>query len=304
VDIAAEPLFYNDHIKIGNNNVIYRTWIEHGVSNISHMLHDNGTFLSNDEFNTKYNLHVNFLSYIGCIQAIKKLMKKNNVAFQNNIAATNRKALTLIFSVKKGTKKYYDILVENKQRPNCCEKWNRKLALNIDWNVTFTKMKTIKDIKLKWFQMRLVHRIIGTNISLKWMGVTNDDKCGFCNEETESIEHLFWRCSIVNRFWKDLANCLNRDCGYMDNLKLNEELILFGQTNGFISDHIFDFIFLFGKFYVYKCKLGNVHPDINLFRMQLSYRYQVEKYLASINLEYDLFEKQWRKYLPIFENLQ
>ena len=31
------------------------------------------------------------------------------------------------------------------------------------------------DVNIKWFQMRIIHRIIGTNVMLKEMGVTNNN---------------------------------------------------------------------------------------------------------------------------------
>ena len=35
-------------------------------------------------------------------------------------------------------------------------------------------MQQIKEIKLKWFQIRIVHRIIVTNVVLMHMGIEND----------------------------------------------------------------------------------------------------------------------------------
>ena len=35
-------------------------------------------------------------------------------------------------------------------------------------------MQQIQEIKLKWFQIRLVHRIIATNVVLMHMGIEND----------------------------------------------------------------------------------------------------------------------------------
>ena len=56
--------------------------------------------------------------------------------------------------------------------PNCCLKWSQNLKSNISWNPVFIKAQNIKDVKLKWLQMRIIHRIIATNIVLNKMGVT------------------------------------------------------------------------------------------------------------------------------------
>ena len=53
-------------------------------------------------------------------------------------------------------------------------------------------MQQIKEIKLKWFQIRLVHRIIATNVVLMHMGIENDITCSFCQQERDSINHIYF----------------------------------------------------------------------------------------------------------------
>ena len=42
--------------------------------------------------------------------------------------------------------------------------------------------------------MRTMHRIIGANVTLKEMGVTNNNKCSFCLIVKDTIQHIFWEC--------------------------------------------------------------------------------------------------------------
>ena len=51
-------------------------------------------------------------------------------------------------------------------------------------------MQQIQEIKLKWYQIRLVHRIIATNIVLMHMGIENDITCSFCRQDRDSINHI------------------------------------------------------------------------------------------------------------------
>ena len=62
----------------------------------------------------------------------------------------------------------------NQLRPNNslgAVKWNSVLSNNINWPTTFYKIK-IKKVKVKCFQIRLVHRILTTNVTLNRMKVT------------------------------------------------------------------------------------------------------------------------------------
>ena len=121
-----------------------------------------------------------------------------------------RKSLQIITNNKKGSKFFYDILCDDNKEPTFCEKWNRKLDRQINWQTTFFKIKKIKEVKLKWFQIRIVSRIIATNKSLHLMKVKNTNMCTFCEEDVETIEHLFFECDNIQpfSFWNNIFNML------------------------------------------------------------------------------------------------
>ena len=121
--------------------MLHRIWIEKGVCRISHLLHEHGDCLCLDEFNTKYCLNIDFVTYNGCVQAVKKYIKVLNIAVQSNNTLNMRKSLTIIVKAQIGTKGYYDILDQNKSKPKCCIKWNSVLSNNINWPTTFYKIK-------------------------------------------------------------------------------------------------------------------------------------------------------------------
>ena len=61
----------------------------------------------------------------------------------------------------------------------------------------------IRDVKLSWLQMRIPHRIIATNTTLKDIRVVDDIRCNFCsNERASIIEHVIWKCNCIRLFWK------------------------------------------------------------------------------------------------------
>jgi hypothetical protein len=52
-------------------------------------------------------------------------------------------------------------------------------------------MSFTKSSKLQWFQYIIIHRILGTNSLLYKINQKPNDKCSFCLEEVETIEHIF-----------------------------------------------------------------------------------------------------------------
>ena len=59
---------------------------------------------------------------------------KLDIEYDNNKAANKTKVLTTILpSVTKGARKYYDIVVKDNKQPTCCRKWENKCLNKIKW---------------------------------------------------------------------------------------------------------------------------------------------------------------------------
>ena len=65
-----------------------------------------------------------------------------------------------------------------------------------------------KETKLQTFQFKLLHRKIATNDYLHRIGISLTDKCAFCEQDTESLIHLFWGCELVQTFWQKIQHWL------------------------------------------------------------------------------------------------
>ena len=68
--------------------------------------------------------------------------------------------------------------------------------------------KATSEAKLRWFQFRIIHRILPTKRYLNVRKVIDSAECSFCGNEEETIEHLFWNCDIVTRFWNEFLTIL------------------------------------------------------------------------------------------------
>ena len=47
------------------------------------------------------------------------------------------KTLKVIYSGQKGARLYYEVLIQDANKPKCCEKWETKLNTDINWNTSF-----------------------------------------------------------------------------------------------------------------------------------------------------------------------
>ena len=299
-EFCAEPLFCNHNVKIGGKSIFYEKWIENEVQvhNIGHLVSDDGTFLSYASFTEKFGNITDFVTYSGCISAVKMYARRTGVVIFDNSVSEFSKLVAIVRSSPRGGRHFYDSLCHNNLVPNCCKKWEDKLQREIKWSETFKKIQKVKDVKLQWFQVRIVHRILATNVMLQKMSVSGTDKCSFCAQERENIQHILWKCPYVASFWESFQNTLNEKCENIS-LSLTENIVLFGHDRYFKSDNLFDLLMLLAKFYIYTCRFNNVKPDIDTYLCKLKIRYEIEKWTARRDMSYNSFTVRWHTYLPL-----
>ena len=161
----------------------------------------------------------------------------------------------------------------------------------------FLKIHKTDDIKLKWSQMRIVHRVIATNVVLEKMGIINCEQCTCCDEK-DSVEHFLWQCYFTRRFWRLLEILISRSCETACNIKITENLVLFGIDSTAITDKKIDLIILLAKQYLYRCKFEQSVPLVSVFKKQLKLTNKLEEYNSKITFQENAFNARWHYYKP------
>ena len=113
--------------------------------------------------------------------------------------------------------------------------------------------------KLRYFQFKILHRIIGTNDFLFKIGFVVSNLCTFCNEECEDVPHLFWSCRVTLKFWRDVQSTVFKK---WVNLTLKD--VIFGILN--MENHVLNFVILHGKQYIFNAKTSKQHRDITALK--------------------------------------
>ena len=158
------------------------------------------------------------------------------------------------------------------------------------------------DTKLRWFQYRIVHRIIPTNRYLFKCKIVDSPLCNICNQEEETISHLMWECEIVQNFWSRLLNILKEKCILCETLELSEPLILFGIKEKVITDKAIDLIILIAKYYIYSCKWQSKAPHLKVFEKILKERISIEESCPVSGGTYE-FLKTWIPYQSLLTDI-
>ena len=89
-----------------------KNWIDKGVCHIKNVLNDNGTFMSFKSFKEKFGIKTDYITYIGCVQAIKSYIRKTEITVEGKNSADLIKTLKTIYSQQKDSRLYYEVLAE------------------------------------------------------------------------------------------------------------------------------------------------------------------------------------------------
>ena len=99
--------------------------------------------------------------YEGIITTIKKYQKKVNVELSVRFSCLDTKVWTII---QRGNKAVQTTLDKSEAVPAAVNKWNKIYNSPLNWKKIFTKTrKTTLDTQLRWFHLRILHRILPTN---------------------------------------------------------------------------------------------------------------------------------------------
>ena len=82
---------------------------------------------------------------------LKVVIRKTGLTVAGNGSVDLIKTLKIMYTQQKRAHLYYEVLTQDTNKPNCCEKWEAKLNKDINWSTTFKKIQKIQDTKLKWY---------------------------------------------------------------------------------------------------------------------------------------------------------
>ena len=301
-EFLSECIHYNVNIVRGNKTMHVKEWINNDILRIGDLVNADGKFYSYIDFVNRYHgISTNFLMYAGTIEALKDFKLKCGVEVVDNKMLERPKTWNVI----KGSngKDIYETLTDSRNPPISVQKWRQAFSdESLDWKNIFLKpYKLTTDSKLRWFQVRILHRLIPTQRYLYIRKLVESPLCILCNEEEDSIQHLFWACHVSQNFWTELISWLSEKCPTCRTLALSELFIIFGIKPNQTSDKVLDLIILLAKFHIYKCKLQNTLPNILYLKNIIKNRYKIEKYNNTISGNQAEFEEAWHPYNALIE---
>ena len=289
VGVRQQSLWYNSGICMKGSPVINAKWSKAGINHIKDICHENGEFLSFEEFKEKFG-HVNFtgdyLFFNGIVAAIPKEWKR----WLKTKEETDWVHLYCeIKDMNKVSRVLYHKLLQNDDLLNRkVIKFNRLFDTNMDnelfRNYVLRINKFTICVKLRSFQYRLIMSAIVTNIHLKHYGILDSNSCTFCNNEVETCIHLFYDCVKVKPIW----------------IHIKKEFKLTFEVSDLILNNIVDnpkhmenCIVLIAKYYIYKTRCLKEQISVMSCTNYIKNYIAIEEQIAKENNKLGLHTIKW-----------
>ena len=203
------------------------------------------------------------------------------------------------------SKEIYLLLIQKKLcRESAGKKtYNDEYHLN---NQTWNKIYTVygrswKNKKVLDFQYKVLHRVVALNPLLFKMEIKDNDKCTFCNDEKETVQHMLYRCKKVRKFWKQVKDWFNSIIdGDIDILETD---VIFGNLTDLTHVKECNAIIILGKYFIYGCKLKENIPILPNFLRRIKSELEVEKEIANNLNQIERFLDKWGEFWTSLRNI-
>jgi len=259
-DVLGYPL-WNSYLTNKNLLVKKSEFINKGIIYVNDLLSPRGGIMSHKEFSERYNVTLNFLDYHSLIQSMPVMWRKE-IRKKIRSPKIENKILQNVKSTDKICRFVYERLLEvSTVKHKKIEKWSNVLGTRLvedSWKYAFVSLRnSVAGSALRSFQYLLLHRAIVTNDYLFKCKIKDTDRCYFCSQYTESLEHLFWDCIHIKHLWSDFATTLKPFVDITSMLvKRTAMLGCEEQNDSLLINHLF--ILVKRYIYVQKCKENTI----------------------------------------------
>lgn len=171
------------------------------------------------------------------------------------------------------------------------DKWNSKFGYNIPLEVyldSFQNLyKLVPSTKLRNFQFRFLYRIIFCGQMLHSWNLIDTPLCIFCQEDYETLEHLFYFCPITKRFWETFVAWFESRIALEVNISW-ESVVLCNHEIKLLNT-----LLIMAKQFIFSRRCLHRLPNIHIFREQAMQILDFERHNAIKTYTCKNFIKKW-----------
>ena len=160
------------------------------------------------------------------------------------------------------------------------------------YNILQIPFKSTQNTKLRWFQTRINHRVLGTNKFLYRIRKSDNNLCTFCEGEEETIEYLLWECNdvqnLLNNFEEFVSETLHITFSFQ------KQNFILGMIAGKQTENL---ILLQIKYYIYTMRCINKQLSLHGLVSSVKNCILTNKEIACSKNNLEKFRNLWGSWL-------
>ena len=287
--VLKQMIWFNSNIRIGGKPVFNLKLYEKGVVYISDLLNGKNDFLTFSEAQEKYGFTCPFTEYLGLLDAIPLDWKDWIKDPTQNIQSHGHE--TLLTKFQTAPRKVYVLYRYVKAKDDLLQyhvlRWQRKIP-DIELGELVSHIckisKVTNFVKLQSFQYRFMLRaIITINVQLVKYKLRQSESCTFCNQQRESLLHLFYECYSIQPLW-DWIGTMSRSVTWKDvaTVRVNEN-----------PKAVVNILVLAVKHYIYVTHCTLQKPNLESCKIYCKNIEKIEVCIANKNHKQNYHNKKW-----------
>ena len=124
-------------------------------------------------------------------------------------------------------------------------------GVTLNWPLQFKLIyKITNEVRLQYFQFKLLADIVVTDKKLKLYGVREHDRCSFCDLETGTVKHMYIECTKVIPIYKETLSIHNKYSE--EKLDINRTMMLFLDETQLKTRMRLNVLLLWTRYYIYQ----------------------------------------------------
>ena len=211
--ILSSFLWYNKDILISNKPIYFKHFSNNNLNYVTQLFDDTGNTKEwmklKHEFNLNNNLYFKWMQLIHSTpQKCKNTINNNRIS--ENLLFLNHHLIkcNILLSLEKLNSKELYLIQPTRDFCKPTSQIYFEKHLNdwvLDWKYIYVLSRIVtSDPYTRYLQYKVLNNVLYLNEKLFFFGISETSQCSFCNQNNETIEHLFYHCFVARALWNDL----------------------------------------------------------------------------------------------------
>ena len=282
-----EIIWYNSRIRVQGKPIAWMH-IADKLMFVSELIQD-GEYIDSDQAHAKFDLSV--MEFNSIKSAIPNRIKQRVSKLEVQCPFTDEKFRRYNAALQPSRYVYWDTNPISPQISVKLEKLEDDICMPVDITELMRNLKKLTVVqKLRSFQYRQLMSAIVTNVQLFRWKLRDNNLCTNCQQEAETIHHLFYACPKAQMIWAAAKNFVQDTMNIEISTTYGNIMLCEVAKPG---GHIANLVCLVAKQYIYRQRCKKETITVLGFKHEIIMTKNIEKYYAIKESKYKKFCQRW-----------